>query len=82
MRIMVDFVFPALANALESGEREVPDCSTVADFIALCEEQLHRRFNDSEKQAMLFLIDSQSVSWDYTLRDGQTLRIIQIFAGG
>lgn len=76
MKITVSFL-GGLDRLADIGEKEVvklPDNSTIRDLI--------NKFGISEKNARFFIVNGNSQNLNYTLKDGDQIRIFPLMGGG
>ena len=82
MKLDVKFNSSELAEKLKSGIYDIPENSTIAEFIDTVKLEAELEISNELKESLVFLYDNRHASWDTQLSDGGKLRVLHKVLGG
>ena len=82
MKTNARFHCKEIVGTITSGEYELPEGTTISEFIKEAERLGNYTLSDEEKDFMGFMINGQGADWNTVLHDGDMLRVLYRIIGG
>ncbi|NLV51149.1 MAG: hypothetical protein GXY20_10720 [Clostridiales bacterium] len=82
MKINAKFHCREIARSIRSGEYTLSEGTSVEGLVDAAAREAGVTLDQSEKDCMVFLVNSVPAKWDTQLKDGDMIRVLNKILGG